>query len=208
MSRHRSVALAGLSQALVTRGLAKLVMAAGMAMIGGGILCSTQVPVHGHFWASLAGPFIVVGAGTAFAFIPVSIAQPSRPVDRDHHRQLRSARARQAPGRRPAPALGAAPRPGQTYPRPGAPRFSAALRAAAPGSQPQKIQCRRPRTAQGQHNRPSPAPPRDQEGRVVAALPGLKRKLRSAVDWCRRCGERGRTAVSVGEDGQLVDQDH
>jgi len=74
MSRHRSVALAGLSQALVTRGLAKLVMAAGMAMIGGGILWSTQVPVHGHFGASLAGPFLVVGAGTAFAFIPVSIA--------------------------------------------------------------------------------------------------------------------------------------
>ena len=42
-----SVAFAGLSQALVTRGSAKLVMAAGMAMIGGGILWSTQVPVHG-----------------------------------------------------------------------------------------------------------------------------------------------------------------
>jgi hypothetical protein len=69
-----SVAFAGLSQALVTRGLAKLVMAAGMAMIGGGILWSTQVPVHGHFWASLAGPFFIVGVGTAFAFIPVSIA--------------------------------------------------------------------------------------------------------------------------------------
>jgi MFS family permease len=49
-------------------------MAAGMAMIGGGILWSTQVPVHGNFWASLAGPFIIVGIGTAFAFIPVSIA--------------------------------------------------------------------------------------------------------------------------------------
>jgi EmrB/QacA subfamily drug resistance transporter len=69
-----SVAFAGLSQALVTRGSAKLVMAAGMAMIGGGILWATQVPVHGRFWSSLAGPFIVVGLGTAFAFIPVSIA--------------------------------------------------------------------------------------------------------------------------------------
>src|SRR5215472_11631353 len=47
---------------------------AGMAMIGGGILWATQVPVHGDFWSSLAGPFIVVGIGTAFAFIPVSIA--------------------------------------------------------------------------------------------------------------------------------------
>jgi MFS family permease len=32
------------------------------------------VTVHGHFWASLAGPFVIVGIGTAFAFIPVSIA--------------------------------------------------------------------------------------------------------------------------------------
>jgi MFS family permease len=32
------------------------------------------VSVQGHFWASLAGPFFVVGVGTAFAFIPVSIA--------------------------------------------------------------------------------------------------------------------------------------
>jgi EmrB/QacA subfamily drug resistance transporter len=69
-----SVAFAGLAQALVTRGSAKLVMAAGMALIGGGILWATQVPVHGQFWTSLAGPFIVVGMGTAFAFIPVSIA--------------------------------------------------------------------------------------------------------------------------------------
>ena len=69
-----SVAFAGLSQALVTRGWAKLVMAAGMVMIGAGILWATQTPVHGHFWTSLAGPFIVVGVGTAFAFIPVSIA--------------------------------------------------------------------------------------------------------------------------------------
>ena len=69
-----SVAFAGLSQALVTRGWGKLVMAAGMAMIGGGILWATQVTVHANFWGSLAGPFIVVGVGTAFAFIPVSIA--------------------------------------------------------------------------------------------------------------------------------------
>jgi hypothetical protein len=69
-----SVAFAGLSQALVTRGWAKLVMAAGMAMIGGGILWATQVTVHATFWGSLAGPWIVVGVGTAFAFIPVSIA--------------------------------------------------------------------------------------------------------------------------------------
>jgi EmrB/QacA subfamily drug resistance transporter len=69
-----SIALAGLSQSLVTRGGAKVVMAAGMAMIGAGVIWATQVPVHGHFLANLAGPFVIAGAGTAFAFIPISIA--------------------------------------------------------------------------------------------------------------------------------------
>jgi MFS family permease len=69
-----SVALAGLSQALVTRVSAKLVLSGGMGLIGGGILWTTAASVHGRFWADLAGPFFVVGAGTAFAFIPVSIA--------------------------------------------------------------------------------------------------------------------------------------
>ena len=69
-----SIALAGLSQALVTRVGTKLVMAAGMSMIGGGAIWATQVPVHGHFLANLAGPMVVAGAGTAFAFIPISIA--------------------------------------------------------------------------------------------------------------------------------------
>ncbi|MBV8999546.1 MAG: MFS transporter, partial [Solirubrobacterales bacterium] len=69
-----SIALAGVSQALVTRGGAKIVMAIGMTLIGAGVLWATQVPVHGHFLGNLAGPFVVAGAGTAFAFIPISIA--------------------------------------------------------------------------------------------------------------------------------------
>ena len=69
-----SVALAGLSQMLVTKTSAKMVMAAGMVLIGMGVVWASQVPVHGHFWVHLAGPFFVAGAGTAFAFIPVSIA--------------------------------------------------------------------------------------------------------------------------------------
>ncbi len=69
-----SIALAGISQALVTRGGARVVMAIGMTLIGAGVLWATQVPVHGHFLANLAGPFVVAGAGTAFAFIPISIA--------------------------------------------------------------------------------------------------------------------------------------
>jgi EmrB/QacA subfamily drug resistance transporter len=78
-----SVALAGLSQMLVTRTSAKAVMAIGMALIGGGIVWATQVPVNGHFWANLAGPFFVAGAGTAFTFIPVSIGALAGIADRD-----------------------------------------------------------------------------------------------------------------------------
>jgi EmrB/QacA subfamily drug resistance transporter len=69
-----SVAFAGVSQALVTRIGTRFVMAVGMAMIGGGAIWATQVPVHAHFLANLAGPMAVAGAGTAFAFIPISIA--------------------------------------------------------------------------------------------------------------------------------------
>jgi hypothetical protein len=69
-----SIALAGVSQALVTRGGAKVVMAIGMTLIGAGVLWATQVPVHGQFVGNLLGPFMVAGAGTAFAFIPISIA--------------------------------------------------------------------------------------------------------------------------------------
>jgi EmrB/QacA subfamily drug resistance transporter len=69
-----SIALAGLSQALVTRGGTKIVMAAGMTLIGAGAIWATQVPVQGHFLANLAGPMVLAGAGTAFAFIPISIA--------------------------------------------------------------------------------------------------------------------------------------
>jgi EmrB/QacA subfamily drug resistance transporter len=78
-----SVACAGLSQMLVTKTSAKAVMALGMGLIGGGVVWAAQVPVHGHFWAHLAGPFFVTGAGTAFAFIPVSIAALAGVGERD-----------------------------------------------------------------------------------------------------------------------------
>jgi EmrB/QacA subfamily drug resistance transporter len=69
-----SVALAGLAQALVTRGSAKAVMASGMALIAIGLLWSTRLPTHGRFVHDLLAPLVITGAGTAFAFIPVTIA--------------------------------------------------------------------------------------------------------------------------------------
>ena len=78
-----SVAFAGLSQMLVTKTSAKLVMAVGMALIGAGILWATQITPDGRFWHDLAGPFFVAGMGTAFAFIPVSIGALAGVTERD-----------------------------------------------------------------------------------------------------------------------------
>src|SRR5215813_5906751 len=67
-----ALALAGPAQILVTKTSAKLVMAAGMTLLGAATLWATQVPAHGHFWANLAGPLFLAG-GAVFAFIPVTI---------------------------------------------------------------------------------------------------------------------------------------
>jgi EmrB/QacA subfamily drug resistance transporter len=69
-----SISLAGPSQLLVTRVGPKIVMVIGLSLIGAGIIWATNVPVHGRFLADLAGPMMVAGAGTAFSFIPISIA--------------------------------------------------------------------------------------------------------------------------------------
>jgi hypothetical protein len=37
----------------------------------------------GQFWADVAGPFLVTGAGTAFTFIPVSIGALAGVAERD-----------------------------------------------------------------------------------------------------------------------------
>jgi EmrB/QacA subfamily drug resistance transporter len=76
------IALAGPAQMLVTRASAKLVMAAGMTLVGAGILWAAQVPVAGEFWANLAGPFFITGAVT-WAFIPVSIGALAGVTERD-----------------------------------------------------------------------------------------------------------------------------
>jgi EmrB/QacA subfamily drug resistance transporter len=70
-----SMLFAGISQALVTKVSAKLVLAFGMTVLGLGIFWTAQAPVHGHYLADLFGPFLLgVGMGTAFTFIPISIA--------------------------------------------------------------------------------------------------------------------------------------
>jgi EmrB/QacA subfamily drug resistance transporter len=73
VSTLASMAFAGLSQLLVTRRSPKVVMAFGMTLIGIGIFWATRMPANGQFWADLFGPLLIVGIGTAFAFIPISI---------------------------------------------------------------------------------------------------------------------------------------
>ncbi len=76
------IVLAGPAQMLATRASAKLVMAAGMAVVGIGIVWATQAPADGHFWANLAGPFFLAGAVT-WGFIPVSIGALAGVTERD-----------------------------------------------------------------------------------------------------------------------------
>jgi EmrB/QacA subfamily drug resistance transporter len=79
-----SMLFAGMSQALVTKISAKLVMAFGMTVLGVGIFWAAQAPVHGHFLGNLFGPFLVaVGMGTAFTFIPIQIAALAGVAERE-----------------------------------------------------------------------------------------------------------------------------
>src|SRR5882724_3864022 len=68
------VIVAGISQALVTKVGPRPVMAVGLALITGGMLWYTQIPVKGSFVAHLLPGYLLVGVGMAFAFIPMSIA--------------------------------------------------------------------------------------------------------------------------------------
>jgi len=78
-----SLAFANLSQKIVTRTSPKAVMAAGMTLIGAGILWAAQAPANGNFWRDLAGPFFVAGIGTAFTFIPISIGALTGVTEQD-----------------------------------------------------------------------------------------------------------------------------
>src|SRR3954465_7507454 len=68
------IPVAGLSQALVTRFGPRPVMTVGLALITGGMLWYTQIPVHGSFVSALLPGYLMVGVGMAFSFIPMSIA--------------------------------------------------------------------------------------------------------------------------------------
>lgn len=68
------IPVAGASQALTTRFGPRPVLAVGLALMTGGMLWYTQIPVHGGFAGTLLPGYLMVGVGMAFAFIPMSIA--------------------------------------------------------------------------------------------------------------------------------------
>jgi EmrB/QacA subfamily drug resistance transporter len=69
-----SILFAGVSQRLVTRRGPKAVLVLGVSLIATSVIWGTQAPAHASFLANLAGPFALAGTGTAFSFIPISIA--------------------------------------------------------------------------------------------------------------------------------------
>jgi MFS family permease len=68
-----AVASSGVAEALVTRIGPKHVLAAGLALMGGALVWFAQIPVHGGYVNDLLGPLLLMGLGTGFAFVPISI---------------------------------------------------------------------------------------------------------------------------------------
>ena len=69
-----TIPAAGGAQALVTRIGVRPVLTIGLALMTGGMVWYSQIPVHGHFAQDLLPGYLMVGVGLAFSFIPVSIA--------------------------------------------------------------------------------------------------------------------------------------
>ena len=69
-----AVVSSGIAQALVTRLGVKPVLAAGLTLLGVGLVLFTQVSVDGSYVSDLLPGFLLVGVGLGFSFVPVSIA--------------------------------------------------------------------------------------------------------------------------------------
>jgi EmrB/QacA subfamily drug resistance transporter len=74
---------AGIASQLVTRVGFKPVLAAGMALIAGGLIWFSQISVHGGFVSDILGPSLLAAVGLGFAFVPVTIAAVSGVPDRE-----------------------------------------------------------------------------------------------------------------------------
>ena len=78
-----AVVSAGVAQALTTKVGPKPVIAVGLALLTGGMIWYSQIPVHGSYASDLLPGYVMVGVGIAFAFVPVSIAALAGVVERE-----------------------------------------------------------------------------------------------------------------------------
>ena len=78
-----AVISAGVAQALVTRVGVKPILATGLALLTGGMLWYTQIPVDGSYVSDLLPGYLLVGVGLAWAFVPVSIAALAGVAERE-----------------------------------------------------------------------------------------------------------------------------
>src|SRR5207302_1417615 len=76
-------AAAGVAQALTTKVGAKPIIVIGLALLTGGMIWYSQIPVHGKFVSDLLPGYLMVGVGIAFAFVPVSIAALAGVAERE-----------------------------------------------------------------------------------------------------------------------------
>ena len=61
----------------------KPVLAAGMALIAGGLIWFARISTHGSFLTDILGPSLLAAVGLGFAFVPVTIAAVAGVSDRD-----------------------------------------------------------------------------------------------------------------------------
>jgi EmrB/QacA subfamily drug resistance transporter len=78
-----AVVSAGVAQALTTKLGPKPVIAVGLALLTGGMIWYTQIPVHGSYVSDLLPGYLMVGVGIAFSFVPVSIAALAGVAERE-----------------------------------------------------------------------------------------------------------------------------
>src|SRR5207249_1349809 len=77
------IVAAGVASQLVTRIGFKPVLAAGMALIAGGLVWFSQVSVGGGFLTDILGPSLVAAVGLGLAFVPQTIAAVSGVGERE-----------------------------------------------------------------------------------------------------------------------------
>jgi EmrB/QacA subfamily drug resistance transporter len=69
-----AVAASGAAQALVTRLHVKPILSIGLGLLAGGMVWLTQISTDGSYWSDLFIPFLLIGVGIGFSFVPISIA--------------------------------------------------------------------------------------------------------------------------------------